>query len=616
MHTLRPGRSTLLSVLVFAALGLTGCSGSDDAAVGGASSSGTSGDDGASSGTPGSSGTSGSSSGSSGSSGAPPSHADGIANLDETDVDCGGGTADGNGQAPRCADGKQCKAAADCASAFCNFTTHVCAAPTSADGFQNGDETDVDCGGSAGNPRCADGKKCTGATDCTSKVCDDAKKTCTAPTATDGVQNGDESDVDCGGTTTGAPRCAATKTCAVGEDCASGGCNYAKKCAAGRSCTLQNGGDTCGSGEVGEAGAAHEDCCTRITSASGPNGAFSVDKYLITAGRMRAFVDAVNGKVRDYISNPARKPDWWNDAWTAYLPNAWDGTGIPNGEHINIWSTYAQLAGGIIHDEPANQGCWIGAAEYGSYGHPTFYVPKDAHMKGGVMVDGAANIYGDGYSRWLTQAELDRKALNCTTWVMLAALCAYDGGQLISRQEYDFIYDVDGTGPVSPYPWGTTPNAGGYADVGGQWTKVGPASSGSTNPCPACEDDWVNWSFNYQYPPLPGGNPDFERDQAYFIASPGRFPKGASRPLNADPKSRVQDIAGLMIEATRTMTGSASYKLTFGNDAAGDDRTVTLNDVVWRGGSWEVHGLTSTWANKQFNIVTKYGKTGSRCVYY
>ena len=37
----------------------------------------------------------------------------------------------------------------------------------------------------------------------------------------DEVQNGDETDVDCGGTTKGTPRCAAGKECAVNGDCAS-----------------------------------------------------------------------------------------------------------------------------------------------------------------------------------------------------------------------------------------------------------------------------------------------------------------------------------------------------------------------------------------------------------
>jgi len=62
------------------------------------------------------------------------------------------------------------------------------------DGVQNGDETDVDCGGSC--TPCADGNRCATAGDCASGVCHD---TCAAPTCTDGVQNGSELGIDCGG---------------------------------------------------------------------------------------------------------------------------------------------------------------------------------------------------------------------------------------------------------------------------------------------------------------------------------------------------------------------------------------------------------------------------------
>jgi hypothetical protein len=41
------------------------------------------------------------------------------------------------------------------------------------------------------------------------------------PTCADGVRNGDETDVDCGGT---CPRCAVGKTCATRDDCASARC--------------------------------------------------------------------------------------------------------------------------------------------------------------------------------------------------------------------------------------------------------------------------------------------------------------------------------------------------------------------------------------------------------
>jgi hypothetical protein len=471
---------------------------------------------------------------------------------------------------------------------------------------KNLDETDVDCGG-AEAPKCADTKACKAPTDCTSKVC--TGDVCQAPTKTDGVQNGDESDVDCGGTTTGADRCAPGKVCAVNEDCSSKGCNYDKKCAAGRTCTQKAGGTTCGAGETGTAGADHEDCCTRLSSTGGPQGAFKVDKYLITAGRMRAFLDALNGKVRDYFTNAMTKPLGWNDALTKWLPNAWDTTGITD-EHPNVYSAYAQVAGGITHDAPANQGCVIETATGGlSYGHPTFLVPNGTHMKNGVQVAGATALYGELYTRWMTQEQLDERALNCTNWVMLAALCAYDGGQMISRPEYDYLYDFDASGAVSDWPWGSTPVAGSSPYDGTIIGPAGPPAMAKSTACASCVDDFVNWRFNYWYPAaIPNGAT--ENDESRYISAPGRFPKGGGRELTAgDPKSRVQDLAGLMIEATSTTTANKNYTLT-------DSSVVNLPGVVWRGGSWEGHAIATTWNNGEFTYLSKYGKLGSRCVYY
>jgi hypothetical protein len=62
------------------------------------------------------------------------------------------------------------------------------------DGIANGDETDVDCGGACG--ACADGAACAIASDCASNVC---ASTCQTPTCSDGVWNGAEIGLDCGG---------------------------------------------------------------------------------------------------------------------------------------------------------------------------------------------------------------------------------------------------------------------------------------------------------------------------------------------------------------------------------------------------------------------------------
>ena len=90
--------------------------------------------------------------------------------------------------------------------------------PTCRDRVTNGDETDVDCGGSC--QTCWSGKACSVAGDCQSQACTGGR--CAAATCTDGVRDGYESDVDCGGS---CPACAAGKTCAVDRDCAATSCD-------------------------------------------------------------------------------------------------------------------------------------------------------------------------------------------------------------------------------------------------------------------------------------------------------------------------------------------------------------------------------------------------------
>ena len=59
-------------------------------------------------------------------------------------------------------------ASSDCESQVC--TNNVCQAPTANDGVQNGDETDVDCGG-ANADACEEGQACNNNADCVSDDC-------------------------------------------------------------------------------------------------------------------------------------------------------------------------------------------------------------------------------------------------------------------------------------------------------------------------------------------------------------------------------------------------------------------------------------------------------------
>ncbi len=92
-------------------------------------------------------------------------------------------------------------------------------AHTCFDRVEDGDESDIDCGGSCRS--CKAGEACTDGTDCDSGACDAGQ--CRAPTCFDGIRDGFETDVDCGGDC--AADCALGAHCYNGSDCTSGNCS-------------------------------------------------------------------------------------------------------------------------------------------------------------------------------------------------------------------------------------------------------------------------------------------------------------------------------------------------------------------------------------------------------
>jgi hypothetical protein len=138
-----------------------------------------------------------------------------VQNGDETGLDCGGDVCDA------CPPGGGCEDGDDCDSGVCDPATNTCSAPTCDDGVQNGNETGLDCGGPDCNA-CPPGGGCDDGDDCDSGVCDPVTNTCSAPACDDDVQNGDETDVDCGGDTCDA--CDPGEVCIDDDDCVSGGC--------------------------------------------------------------------------------------------------------------------------------------------------------------------------------------------------------------------------------------------------------------------------------------------------------------------------------------------------------------------------------------------------------
>jgi len=136
-------------------------------------------------------------------------------------------------------DGKKCSSSTDCCSGFCNSS--VCAAPSCTDSVTDGFESDVDCGGDCPD-KCVDGKRCKSNIDCSSNFCDE-NGLCVVPNCDDGKENGFESDVDCGGGV--CPKCVTGIKCFSPNDCESGFCDSGK-CACDKSLdTDSDGMDDC-----------------------------------------------------------------------------------------------------------------------------------------------------------------------------------------------------------------------------------------------------------------------------------------------------------------------------------------------------------------------------------
>jgi hypothetical protein len=124
--------------------------------------------------------------------------------------------------------------------------------PSCDDGVLDGVETDVDCGGDCGP--CSTGLACDSGRDCRSRVC--AYGVCSAPSCDDGILNGDEPTTDCGGACP--DRCPGGAACGLHSDCESYRCDSGVCVSATCTDAEKNGDETdvdCGGGECPGCGA-------------------------------------------------------------------------------------------------------------------------------------------------------------------------------------------------------------------------------------------------------------------------------------------------------------------------------------------------------------------------
>jgi hypothetical protein len=149
---------------------------------------------------------------------------DKIRNGDETDVDCGGSCAP-------CPPNKSCRLDADCSATAsgcdaahggcrCDATSRRCVFNHCFDDKSDDGETGLDCGGDL-CAVCGLGQTCRQDTDCSSQACDGVSLKCVANPCSDHRQDGRETDVDCGGVNS-CVRCRPGLKCTGNSDCQGG----------------------------------------------------------------------------------------------------------------------------------------------------------------------------------------------------------------------------------------------------------------------------------------------------------------------------------------------------------------------------------------------------------
>lgn len=142
---------------------------------------------------------------------------------DESDVDCGGSCS------AKCPSGKACVSGNDCKTNYC--VGNVCKSGNCTDSIQNQDESDVDCGGSC-TSKCDLRSKCLKNSDCETGLCSEGLCAAEGPCSNKRLDDG-ETDVDCGGlcVTVRGKKCALLQKCTQNSDCITGYCGTVGKCA-------------------------------------------------------------------------------------------------------------------------------------------------------------------------------------------------------------------------------------------------------------------------------------------------------------------------------------------------------------------------------------------------
>jgi hypothetical protein len=194
----------------------------------------------------------------------------------ETDIDC-------SGPCPKCANGRSCRAQADCSSSICSADEFLCVATTCEDNVQDEGETGIDCGTVCGRS-CGAGSSCTVDAECTPLFCSN-RGFCTDNACQNGRADFGEPNVDCGGPCE--EKCRLGSACNVGGDCNTNVCSIANVCVTDR---CQDGRKNFGETDVDCGGPFDTGCAARCTRGCQVNTDCSQDAGLRVCGAQNTCV--------------------------------------------------------------------------------------------------------------------------------------------------------------------------------------------------------------------------------------------------------------------------------------------------------------------------------------
>ncbi len=328
--------------------------------------------------------------------------------------------------------------------------------------------------------------------------------------------------------------CVDGDACGVDGDCKSGACStLTKRCVTAPSCRGvlgASGVETCGPDGPG---AAVESCCRSLPLPTRTTR--RLDRYEITTGRVRAFLTALgatNGgvpNVRAFAKAHAQaNPTSQLGTVLASYPGLLDvlpdqaspAAPLPLPVHL-----------GVFPLDPMNalDGCYMGS---GGYGHATYWQPS-------------SDLAGYGLAaRRYARETLDQKPMNCVMPMMLAAFCAWDGGELARTADFREVWGRNpaAVGAATVFvPWSAVLAVGAFNWRNGHGAACSPAAwPGCMNPQP----------YHHVFPELQADGQPFApaEDDSPAIGAPGRFADDVTKAKSASGEGWL-DVGGNLMEA-------------------------------------------------------------------